>query len=78
MKPDNYLVWSILATVMCCPLVGWLGIYFATQVDKKYLAGDLAGAQAAAKQAATWTFIAAGIGLLGTVLYVLAMAAGGF
>ena len=32
-KPDNYLVWSILATLFCCLIPGIVAIVYAAQVD---------------------------------------------
>jgi hypothetical protein len=68
-KPNNYLVWSILATLLCCPLTGIPSIIFATQVDSKYSAGDFAGAQAASKNAKLWLWISVGVCLLGALVY---------
>jgi Interferon-induced transmembrane protein len=66
---------SIVTTVLCCLPLGAVGIYFAIQVDKKYFAGDLAGAQDASKKAKTWTIVSAVAGFVGLVLYILVMAA---
>ena len=73
--PPNYLVWSILATVLCCLPLGIASIVFAAQVNGKYQSGDLAGAQESsrkAKQFAIWSAVA---GVVVGVLYlVLAIA----
>jgi hypothetical protein len=80
-KPDNYLVWSILATLFCCLIPGIVGIVYAAQVDSKYSAGDYAGAQSAAASAKTWTLVAFGLGLAAGAVYavmaVIGMAARG-
>lgn len=68
-KPDNYLVWSILATLFCCPIPGVIGIVYAAQVDSRYYARDYDGAQAAAKSAKTWTLVAFGLGLAWLLIY---------
>jgi hypothetical protein len=75
-KPNNYLVWSIVATVLCCLPVGAVGIYFALQVDKRYAIGDVAGAEAASKQARLWAIIAAGASVVCWVTYFIFMAFG--
>ncbi len=79
-KPDNYLVWSILATLCCCLIPGIVAIVYAVQVDSKWAAGDYAGAQAAAANARTWTLVSFVLGLVGgiiiTVIRVLSVAAG--
>jgi hypothetical protein len=66
----NHLIWAILATLFCCLPVGIVGIVFATQVNTKLAAGDIAGAQDSSAKAKMWTMIAAGIGLLGWLLWV--------
>lgn len=75
-KPDNFLVWSILATVFCCLIGGIIAIVYSTQVDSKYAAGDYAGAADAAKTAKLWTMISAGVGVLIALVYVVFMAIG--
>lgn len=72
----NYLWWAILSTIalafFCCfglP-IGIVAIVNATQVDKKLLAGDLAGAMAASKNAKTWSVVSTvlvGVGLVLTI-----------
>ena len=68
-KPANYLVWAILATLLCCLPFGIVGIIFASQVDSKYSAGDYAGAQLASGRAKLWSWLAFGVGLLLFVAY---------
>jgi hypothetical protein len=72
-KPDNCLVWAILATLFCCIPLGIVAIVFATQVDSKYAAGDYAGAQVAAGRAKLWSIIAACSIVVGAVLYLVMM-----
>ncbi|HET8613956.1 MAG TPA: CD225/dispanin family protein [Actinomycetales bacterium] len=69
--PQNYLVWAILSTLFCCLPLGVVSIVFAAQVNSKWSAGDVAGAQDAAEKAkkfAMWSAIAA---VAVIVLYVL-------
>jgi hypothetical protein len=75
-KPANYLVWAILATLLCCLPFGIVGIIFAAQVDSKYNAGDYAGAQLASGRAKLWSWLAFGVGMLGIVAYAGMMIAG--
>jgi hypothetical protein len=75
-KPANYLVWAILATLLCCLPFGIVGIIFAAQVDSKYSAGDFTGAQISSGRAKLWSWLAFGIGLLGIVAYIGMMIAG--
>ena len=73
---QNYLVFAILSTVLCCPATGIPAIIYAAQVNGKLQAGDLAGAKAASNNAKMWCWISLGIGLAGTVLWLLLMMLG--
>ena len=58
--PDNYLVWAILSTVLCCLPLGIVSIVFSSQVNTKWAIGDQAGALESsrkAKQFAMWSAI---------------------
>jgi len=59
----NYLVFAILATAFCCLPAGIPAIVYASQVNSKLQAGDLAGAQAASNNAKVWCWISLGLGL---------------
>lgn len=72
----NYLVWAILSTLFCCLPLGVVSIVFATQVNGKLQAGDVAGAQHASKNAKTWAWVSFGVGLAGILIYVIVMALG--
>ena len=77
--PPNYLVWAILTLIFCCWPLSIASIVFAAQVNGKYSAGDLTGAQESsrkAKQFALWSAIAACViyGLLIALLIVGAVA----
>jgi hypothetical protein len=63
----NYLVPAIISIFCCWPLA-IAAIIFATQVNGKVAAGDMAGAEDASKKAKLFSFIAIGIGLLGYVV----------
>jgi hypothetical protein len=72
----NYLVFSILATVLCCLPAGIVAIVYAAQVNGKLQAGDIAGAQLASKNAKMWCWISFGVGLGVGLLYGLLIAVG--
>jgi hypothetical protein len=72
--PQNYLVWSILSTLLCWPL-GIFSIVFAAQVNGKYNSGDIAGALASSKKAKQFAIAAAIVGGIAIVIYVIAAAA---
>jgi hypothetical protein len=69
--PPNYLAWAIVSLILCCWPLSIVSIVFAAQVNGKYAAGDMAGAQESsrkAKQFALWSAIAA------CVIYALVIA----
>ncbi len=55
----NNLVWAIVTTLFCCLPLGIVSIVYATQVDGKRAAGDLAGAREAADKARFWALMSA-------------------
>jgi Interferon-induced transmembrane protein/zinc-ribbon domain len=72
----NYLIFAILATVFCCLPAGIPAIVFAAQVNGKLQAGDLAGAQAASRNAKTWCWVSFGVGLGSILIWILLMVLG--
>lgn len=68
---QNYLVFAILATVLCCLPTGIPAIIYAAQVNGKMQMGDQAGAKAASDNAKMWCWISFGVGLAGVFLYIL-------
>ena len=79
----NYLIPAILSTIFCCLPLGVVSIIFATQVNSKVAAGDIAGAAEASRKAKMFMFIAVGLGVLTWVcvivmwIFVFGMAAVG-
>jgi len=67
----NYLVPAILVTVFCCLPTGIAAIVYAAQVNSKITGGDIAGAQAASRNAKMWCWISGGAGVLIILLYVM-------
>lgn len=72
----NYLVFAILSTVLCCLPTGIPAIVYAAQVNGKLQLGDIAGAQAASKNAKMWCWISFGLGLAFSFIYGILVAAG--
>jgi uncharacterized membrane protein YjgN (DUF898 family) len=70
-KPDNYLVWAILTTILCCLPFGIVSIVYSTKVDNLYYAGQYEEAQAKAKSAKTWAIIAAASGFIFLAIYLI-------
>jgi hypothetical protein len=72
----NYLVPSILVTVLCCLFTGIPAIIYAAQVNNKLAVGDIAGARLASKNAKMWCWISAAVGVLTIGLYTLVVILG--
>ncbi|OBG32909.1 CD225/dispanin family protein [Mycobacterium sp. E3198] len=70
-EPDNYLVWGILVTIMCCLPLGIVSIVYSTKVSGLWAQGRYAEAQTAADNAKKWAIIAAVVGVAATVIGVI-------
>ncbi|MBB5878278.1 MULTISPECIES: CD225/dispanin family protein [Xanthomonas] len=64
----NNLVWAILSTLFCCLPLGIVSIVYASQVDGRRAAGDIAGAREASRKAGLWALWSA---LAGPILIAL-------
>jgi len=80
-KVPNYLVQSILVTLCCCLPLGIVAIVYAAQVNSKFSAGDIVGAQESSSKAKMWCWISFGLGLIANaivlILQVIAYSAAG-
>ena len=74
--PPNHLVWAILSTLFCCLPLGIASIVFAAQVNSKWHAGDVAGAQESSKKARKFALWATIIGVVLVVLYLILLVVG--
>jgi RsiW-degrading membrane proteinase PrsW (M82 family) len=70
-EPDNYLVWAILTTVLCCLPLGIVSIVYSTKVSGLWSQGRYAEAQAASESAKKWAIIAAIVGAVVGVIVVI-------
>lgn len=71
MKPDNFLVWAIVSTVICCLPLGIVAIVYANKVDTLWYAERYEEAEEALRKAKLWTYISAGAGVAGTILFTI-------
>jgi hypothetical protein len=69
--PPNYLVWAILSTIFCCLPLGIASIVFAAQVNSKWSAGDVAGAQGASRKAKQFAIWSAAAGAIIVAIYLV-------
>ncbi|HKP75416.1 MAG TPA: CD225/dispanin family protein, partial [Longimicrobiaceae bacterium] len=66
----NYLVQAIITTLCCCLPLGIVAIIYATQVNTKRDAGDIAGAWEASKNAKKWATISAVAGVIWIIIII--------
>ena len=69
--PDNKLVWSILVTLFCCLPFGIVAIIKSAEVNSKWSAGDVAGANQSAADAGKWIKWSVIAGVLVAVIYLV-------
>lgn len=70
-KPENYLVWAILSTLLCCLPFGIVAIVKSTQVDTYWAQGNYDEAVEAASAAKKWTIAGAISAVVIGVVYLL-------
>ena len=69
--PDTWTWQSILATILCCNILGVVGVLNAGRAEQAVRGGDLAAAELYASRAKKWTLWSAGVILGLAVLYFL-------
>lgn len=62
--PPNYLVLSILATLLCCFIPGVIAIVYSSKVSNAYFSGDLDGARRASRNAEIWIIASFCLGVI--------------
>lgn len=75
-KPDTYLVWAILSTILCCLPFGVVSIVYAAKVDSLYYSEHYVEANDASNKAKNWAIasICTSLGLW--LLYIIFIAIG--
>ena len=76
LPPKNWLVESILVTILCCLPLGIIGIINATKVESLWNAGQRDAAMKASQEAGKWVKIAFFSGIVVLGLYLLLMVFG--
>ena len=69
-KPNNYLILSIVATVLGNIILGIVAIIKSSQVDAKWDEGDYDGARASSESAKRWAISAI---VVASIIYVIAI-----
>ncbi len=75
--PESYLVWAILATILCCVPLGIVSIVNAAGVSSAYNAGDYDLAVKKSENAKKWAIISAVCGIVASILYAIILIAEG-
>ena len=70
-QPDNYLVWAILVTVLCCLPLGVASIIYSVKVGSLYAQGDYNGAVDASQKAKKFAMIGGIGGLVFIIIYII-------
>lgn len=70
-EPENYLVWAILVTVLCCLPFGIVSIVYSNKVSGLWAQGRYAEAQEASNNAKKWAIIGAVVGAAAAVIGVV-------
>ena len=76
-KPDNYLVFAIITTVLCCLPLGIVSIIHSTKVDNLWNNGQHAEARVASDKAKQFAIYAAIAGVIVIGLYFMVYVGGG-
>ena len=76
-QPDNYLVWAILVTVLCCLPLGVASIIYSVKVGSLYAQGDYNGAVDASQKAKKFAMIGGIGGLVFIIIYIIFMVIAG-
>jgi Interferon-induced transmembrane protein/GYF domain 2 len=71
--PKNWLIESILVTILCCLPLGIVGIIYATKVDTLWSTGQREAAYKASQEAGKWVKIGAIAGFAAIIIYALLM-----
>ncbi len=70
-KPDNFLPWAIISTILCCLPFGIVAIVYASQVDGYWFAGNYDAARRSARNARTWTWVSVGVAAVCWLIYLI-------
>ncbi len=74
--PKNWLVESVLITLLCCLPLGIVGIIHATKVESLWNSGQRDAAIKASKEAAKWVKLGLILGIIGIALYIILLVFG--
>ena len=62
--PPTYLAWSLLVTLACCLVPGFVSVVYSVMVESRYARGDFEGAKSASRAALRWIWVTLGLAVL--------------
>jgi len=65
----NYLVQSIIITILCCLPFGIVSIIYAAQVNGEITAGNIEKAMDCSRKAKLWSWWGFGVGIVTTIVW---------
>jgi hypothetical protein len=77
-RPPSHFTWALVSLVFFCWPLAIPAIVSANQVNPRWAAGDIAGAQAASNSAQNWAMAATIVGACLWLLVIVGAAAGSF
>lgn len=69
-RPNNYLVWCIIVTILCCLAGGIVSLVYSSKVNSLYDQGDYEGSLKASDTTRTWLIVSAVVGLVSNGAYI--------
>lgn len=76
--PNNYLVWAILATILCCVPFGIVAIVYSSKVQNDWNMGQYDKARSDSNKAQIWIIASVVCGFIFSAIYGAAMLFAGF
>lgn len=67
--PQTYLLWAVLALVLCCLPAAIVAIIYSAQVSSKFYARDYEGARRCSERAQIWIIVSIVLGVVTMALY---------
>lgn len=68
--PPNYLVLSVIMTLLCCFIPGIVALIYSSKVSNRFYAGDIEGARRASRLAQIWIIVSFCLGVIWSTLYL--------
>ncbi len=70
-RPNSYLAWSIIVTILCCWPLGIPAIIYAARVDSQWMRGEYEEAMRSSRQAKNFTIASAIAAFVFVVIWMI-------